>query len=57
LLDGGCHTPVGVYSSITGSEIFLKARVFPDQGGTPRSGEARGSDPITLALELFNSLS
>ncbi|MEO8617256.1 MAG: hydroxymethylbilane synthase, partial [Luteolibacter sp.] len=57
LLDGGCHTPVGVYSSISGDEIHLHARVFPDEGGTPKSGEARGSDPLTLALELFNSLS
>ncbi len=57
LLDGGCHTPVGVYSSISDGEITLKARVFPDEGGTPKSGEARGTDPISLALELFNSLS
>lgn len=57
LLDGGCHTPVGVYSSISGEEIFLKARVFPEEGGTPKSGEARGTDPFSLALELFNSLS
>jgi hydroxymethylbilane synthase len=57
LLDGGCHTPVGVCSSINGHEITLKARVFPDEGGTPKSGEARGTDPLTLALELFNSLS
>ncbi|MEX1114879.1 MAG: hydroxymethylbilane synthase [Akkermansiaceae bacterium] len=57
LLDGGCHTPVGVYSSIDGEEIILKARVFPDEGGTPKSGEARGTDPLALALELFNSLS
>jgi hydroxymethylbilane synthase len=57
LLDGGCHTPVGVYSTISDGEILLKARVFPEEGGTPRSGEARGTDPITLALELFNSLS
>jgi hydroxymethylbilane synthase len=57
LLDGGCHTPVGVYSTISGGEIFLKARVFPEEGGTPKSGEARGTDPVTLALELFNSLS
>ena len=57
LLDGGCHTPVGVYSSISDGKISLKARVFPDEGGTPRSGEACGSDPLTLALELFNSLS
>lgn len=57
LLDGGCHTPVGVYSTLDGDEILLKARVFPEEGGTPRTGEARGTDPITLALELFNSLS
>ena len=57
LLDGGCHTPVGVYSSINGDQITLKARVFPDEGGTPKSGEAHGTDPLTLALELFNSLS
>lgn len=57
LLDGGCHTPVGVFSTITGDEIFLKARVFPEEGGTPKTGEARGTDPFSLALELFNSLS
>lgn len=57
LLDGGCHTPVGVYSSISAGEIFLKARVFPEAGGTPTSGEARGTDPVAVALELFNSLS
>ncbi len=57
LLDGGCHTPVGVFSTLEGDEILLKARVFPEEGGTPRTGEARGTDPISLALELFNSLS
>jgi hydroxymethylbilane synthase len=57
LLDGGCHTPVGVYSSLSGQEISLKARVFPDAGGAPQSGEATGTDPMTVALQLFNSLS
>jgi hydroxymethylbilane synthase len=57
LLDGGCHTPVGVYSSISNGEILLSARVFPDAGGTPSSGSARGIDPLSIALELFNSLS
>jgi hydroxymethylbilane synthase len=57
LLDGGCHTPVGVYSSISNGEIHLKARVFPEAGGTPKCGEAHGTDPISIALELFNSLS
>ena len=57
LLAGGCHTPVGVFSSLTGDEIHLHARVFPEEGGTPTSGEARGTDPLAVALELFNSLS
>ncbi len=59
LLDGGCHTPVGVYSKIIGSQMLLKARVFPEEGGTPVSGEAMGfaAHPIPLAHQLFNSLS
>ncbi len=56
LLDGGCHTPVGVFSSISDEEISLHARVFPDEGGTPQSGIATGKDPIALAAALFNSL-
>lgn len=56
LLDGGCHTPVGVYSFIQDGEITLHARVFPEEGGTPRTGMARGEDPTAIALELFNSL-
>lgn len=57
LLDGGCHTPVGVFSFISGGEIHLHARVFPEAGGMPCSGEAHGTDPFILALTLFNSLS
>ena len=56
LLDGGCHTPVGVYSHLEGGVISLFARVFPEEGGTPKTGEAKGSDPITVARELFESL-
>lgn len=56
LLDGGCHTPVGVYAYLDGDMISLFARVFPEEGGTPRVGEAKGTDPIKVALELFNSL-
>lgn len=56
LLEGGCHTPVGVYSTFEDGEIHLCARVFPDEGGTPRVGEAKGVDPIAVALELFQSL-
>lgn len=58
LLDGGCHTPVGVFSTLSDDgEIHLQARVFPEAGGEPKTGEARGTDPISTALELFNSLS
>jgi|GEM_PF-47146 len=56
LLDAGCHTPVGVYSSLSGSELHLKALVFPESDGPPRYGEARGIDPLTVALSLFQSL-
>ena len=56
LLDGGCHTPVGVYSFLEEGVISLFARVFPEEGGTPQSGEAKGTDPIAVAHELFKSL-
>ncbi len=56
LLDAGCHTPVGVFSSLTDGEIHLQARVFPEAGGSPLSGEARGTDPLTVAQSLFESL-
>jgi hydroxymethylbilane synthase len=56
LLDGGCHTPVGVYSFLNGGVISLFARVFPEEGGTPQTGEASGTDPIQTAHELFKSL-
>lgn len=59
LLDAGCHTPVGVHSAIDGTTLHLHARVFPDAGGAPRTGSASGpaTDPLTIALELFQSLS
>ncbi|MBC7979433.1 MAG: hydroxymethylbilane synthase, partial [Armatimonadetes bacterium] len=56
LLDGGCHTPVGVYSQLSGEVIRLFARVFPEAGGRPRIGQAEDVDPIAVALQLFNSL-
>ena len=56
LLDGGCHTPVGVYSHLTGSQIHLHARVFPESGGQPKIGSATDTDPIQAALKLFQSL-
>ncbi|MGJ8634377.1 MAG: hydroxymethylbilane synthase [Luteolibacter sp.] len=57
LLDGGCHTPVGVYSSLAEGEMELHARVFPEEGGgAPKIGQAAGGDPLEVAKELFQSL-
>jgi hydroxymethylbilane synthase len=56
LLDAGCHTPVGVFSSLADGELLLRARVFPETGGAPKTGEARGSNPLTVANDLFLSL-
>jgi hydroxymethylbilane synthase len=56
LLDAGCHTPVGVFSSLENGTLHLKARVFPEAEGAPKTGEASGTDPHLTALELFQSL-
>lgn len=57
LLDGGCHTPVGVFSTLENGVIHLQARVFPEAGGNPQTGAAHGNDPLATALALFQSLS
>ncbi len=59
LLDAGCHTPVGVYSTLAGDVLHLHGRVFPEAGGPPLTGAVSGpaGDPHAVALELFNSLS
>lgn len=56
LLDAGCHTPIGVYSSLEHGTLSLKARVFPESEGPPKTGEAIGTDPLLTALELFKAL-
>lgn len=56
LLDAGCHTPVGVFSSLSNGLLQLKALVFPETDGPPRRGEASGTDPHETALALFQSL-
>jgi hydroxymethylbilane synthase len=56
LLDGGCHTPVGIFSTLENGELHLKARVFPEAAGAPRHAEARGGDPIATAATLYQSL-
>ena len=59
LLDAGCHTPVGVFSTLVGDELLLQARVFPEAGGPPKIGATRGpaATPLIVALNLFQSLS
>lgn len=56
LLEGGCSTPVGVYSVYEGDLLQMDARVFPEEGGEPAKGKARGSDPLKVARQLFESL-
>lgn len=56
LLDAGCQTPVGVFSALDGGRLRMGARVFPEQGGEPRTAQAEGSDPIAVAHELFETL-
>jgi hydroxymethylbilane synthase len=56
LLEGGCSTPVGVYTSLEGEILKMDARVFPDGGGQPRVATASGSGPLQVARQLFDSL-
>lgn len=56
LLDGGCHTPVGVHSRLEDGVIHLAARVFPESAGPPCAGAVRGVDPHAVAAELYQSL-
>jgi hydroxymethylbilane synthase len=56
LLEGGCSTPVGVFTSLEQGVLKMDARVFPDEGGTPRVAKASGGDPLVVARALFESL-
>ncbi|WP_343225986.1 hydroxymethylbilane synthase [Luteolibacter marinus] len=56
LLEGGCSTPVGVYTLLEDGVLQMNARVFPDAGGEPARGSATGSDPLLVARQLFDSL-
>jgi len=61
LLDGGCHTPVGVASNLLGDSLLMEAIVFPegDELGQPLRAEISGSanEPVETAGILFSSLS
>lgn len=58
LLDAGCHTPVGVWSTIKDGVIQLGGRVFAedDDGAEPRHATAEASDALTAGKALFNAL-
>ena len=57
LLEAGCQTPVGVYTSLEGDVLRMKAVVFPDNGGTQRA-EVTGpaAAPAQVAESLFAAL-
>ena len=56
LLEGGCSTPVGVHTRLEEGILHMAARVFPDEGGEPRTAGASGVDPLETARQLFDSL-
>jgi hydroxymethylbilane synthase len=61
LLDGGCHTPVGVTTQLFGDKILMVGIVFPEGEvvAEPYQSEASGSadQPLKVAAALFAGLS
>jgi len=60
LLDAGCHTPVGVRSSIQGDRLDMLGRVFDESSSdaNPTESHVTGSagEPEAVARELFETL-
>jgi hydroxymethylbilane synthase len=56
LLDAGCSTPIGVWSTLTGEHLEMGARVFPENPGSPRKARASGVVPLEVAHQLFENL-
>ncbi len=56
LLDAGCSTPIGVWSTLTGEHLEMGARVFPENPGSPRKSRASGVVPLEVAQQLFENL-
>lgn len=57
LLQGDCGTPVGVIAEVRDGRTTMRAELFDERGGEPRSAVTHGSDPLELAaklLELIN---
>ncbi len=56
LLDAGCHTPVGVHSTLNGNHLSMSARVFDEEGNDPpkeAAFEGLASEPEIVAAELY----
>ena len=60
LMDGGCHTPVGVFSEVSGGQLRLCARVFDEvdlaREPVQASAEGRLSAPLAVGRKLFEAL-
>lgn len=56
LLDAGCSTPIGVWSTLVGEHMEMGARVFPEKPGSPRKARAGGVVPLEVAQQLFDNL-
>lgn len=58
LLEAGCETPVGVHSWITGTQLNIKALVFPDHEGPPQESETSMplANPEEAGQSLFDAL-
>jgi hydroxymethylbilane synthase len=58
LLEAGCHTPVGVWTSINEGVLQIEARVFPEAGGEPLTGSAQGParEALEIAARLYRGL-
>lgn len=56
LLDAGCSTPIGVWSTLVGEHLEMGARVFPEGDGSPQKAQASGVVPLEVARQLFDNL-
>ncbi|MEJ6579810.1 MAG: hydroxymethylbilane synthase [Akkermansiaceae bacterium] len=56
LLDAGCSTPIGVWSTLEGELLEMSARVYPETGGAPQLASASGLVPFEVAQQLFENL-
>ena len=58
LLNGDCHLPVGVETSLAGDQLKLSVIIFGEEGQPPLTGELEGpaSEPERIANTLFTQI-